>query len=352
MRGLDQFESDSKADGNPAARSIASGGRSSRLVTHSPAYTLVPTYECFNRCSYCNFRVDPGKDTWMSRAAAEQRLRSLQAQGVIEILVLSGEVHPQSPRRGAWLERIYEICDLARSLGFLPHTNAGILSFAEMARLKQVNVSMGLMLEQMTPTLLQTVHRHAPSKLPPVRLQQLDWAGELQIPFTTGLLLGLGETWDDRIETLRAIAATHQQWGHIQEVILQPYSPGQQEAQPSQAFGVEELLRTIVLAREILPADISLQIPPNLVQSPQQLFACLEAGARDLGGISPHDEVNPDYPHPGHRQLAETLALDGWELVPRLPIYPQYDDWLDRAWGDRVRQWRQDLQSRAAVQPG
>ena len=214
-----------------------------------------------------------------------------------------------------------------------------------MARLKQVNVSMGLMLEQMTPALLQTVHRHAPSKLPAVRLQQLAWAGELRIPFTTGLLLGLGETWDDRAETLRAIAQVHRQWGHIQEVILQPYSPGQQEVQPSEAFGTEELIRTIELAGEILPPDISLQIPPNLVQPPQELFACLAAGAEDLGGISPHDEVNPDYPHPVQVELAETLALGGWELVPRLPIYPQYDDWLDRDWGDRVRHWRTQLQA-------
>jgi 7,8-didemethyl-8-hydroxy-5-deazariboflavin synthase len=318
--------------------------RSSKQITYSPAYTLVPTYECFNRCTYCNFRVNPGQDDWLSLEGTEQRLRSLRSQPVVEILVLSGEVHPQSPRRAAWIERIDQICDLARSLGFLPHTNAGILSFAEMARLKRVNVSMGLMLEQMTPALLQTVHRHAPSKLPAVRLQQLAWAGELRIPFTTGLLLGLGETWDDRAETLEAIAQVHRQWGHIQEVILQPYSPGQQETQPGEAFGVEELIRTIGLAREILPPEISIQIPPNLVQSPPELFACLEAGAQDLGGISPHDEVNPDYPHPVHAELAETLALGGWELVPRLPIYPQYDDWLEGEWSDRVRDWRTQLQ--------
>lgn len=107
-----------------------------RLVTYSPAYTLVPTYECFNRCTYCNFRVDPGQDTWMSLETAAQILQPLQSQGVIEILILSGEVHPQHPRRAAWLQRIYDLCELALSLGFLPHTNAGPLSFAEMAQLK------------------------------------------------------------------------------------------------------------------------------------------------------------------------------------------------------------------------
>ena len=342
MRGLES--SGLKPSGEAGAKWGAA--RSSKVITYSPAYTLVPTYECFNRCTYCNFRVDPGQDVWLSLESAEQRLRSLQAQGVIEVLVLSGEVHPQSPRRTAWFERIYQICELARSLGFLPHTNAGILSFAEMAQLKTVNVSMGLMLEQMTPSLLQTVHRHAPSKLPEVRSQQLIWAGELQIPFTTGLLLGLGESWDDRFQTLDTIAALHQQGGQIQEVILQPYSPGQQEVSRGAAFGVEDLVRTIGLAREILPPEIRLQIPPNLVQSPQDLFACLEAGARDLGGISPHDEVNPDYPHPVHAELAKTLALEGWELEPRLPIYPKYDAWVEREWGDRVRHWRTKIQQR------
>src|SRR4028118_1400916 len=118
-----------------------------RTVTYSPAYTLVPTYECFNRCTYCNFRVDPGKSAWLSLEAAESKLRQLQSQGVCEILILSGEVHPHSSRRQEWFQRIYDIAELALSMGFLPHTNAGPLSFEEMRSLKSVNVSMGLMLE-------------------------------------------------------------------------------------------------------------------------------------------------------------------------------------------------------------
>ena len=171
-------------------------------VTYSPAYTLVPTYECFNRCSYCNFRTAPGQSPWMALESAAKILRGLQTQGICEILILSGEVHPRSPRRNAWFERIYQLCELALKLGFLPHTNAGPLSFAEMERLKSVNVSMGLMLEQLTPELLKTVHQHAPSKMPQLRLQQLEWAGKLQIPFTTGLLLGIGETKIDWWDTL------------------------------------------------------------------------------------------------------------------------------------------------------
>jgi 7,8-didemethyl-8-hydroxy-5-deazariboflavin synthase len=156
---------------------------------------------------------------------AEQILKRLNH--VIEILILSGEVHPKSATRTAWFDRIFDLCELALSLGFLPHTNAGILSFDEMSKLKTVNVSMGLMLEQITSTL--PAHRHAPSKLPDVRLEQLAWAGELQIPFTTGLLLGIGESERDRIDTLEAIAKIHDQYHHIQEVILQPYSPGQKD---------------------------------------------------------------------------------------------------------------------------
>jgi FO synthase subunit 1 len=237
----------------------------SRTVTYSPAYTVVPTYECFNRCTYCNFRTDPGKSPWLTLADAESKLRQLQSLGICEILVLSGEVHPHSSRRQAWFQRIYDICELALSLGFLPHTNAGPLSYEEMAQLKNVNVSMGLMLEQLTPQLLQTVHQYAPSKIPEVRLQQLEWAGKLRIPFTTGLLLGIGETQDDWWETMDAIAQLHCRYGHIQEVILQPHSPGRQQSWDAPAFDPHQLPEVIVTARKILPSDISIQIPPNLV---------------------------------------------------------------------------------------
>ncbi|MDX2229811.1 MAG: 7,8-didemethyl-8-hydroxy-5-deazariboflavin synthase subunit CofG [Leptolyngbyaceae cyanobacterium bins.349] len=313
------------------------------LVTYSPAYTLVPTYECFNRCVYCNFRVDPGQDRWLTLAEAEARLRSLPVANplpVIEILILSGEVHPQSARREEWLERIYQLCDLALSLGFLPHANVGPLSRGEMARLKTVNVSMGLMLEQLTPTLRETVHRHAPSKDPQLRLQQLEWAGELQIPFTTGLLLGIGETDEDRRATLAAIAQLHTQFGHIQEVILQPYSPGSSEVWSGAALSPTELVDWVAIARQILPDDITLQVPPNLIQNFPMLIACLEAGASDLGGISPHDEVNPDYPHPSSSDLKAQLAIADWQLVPRLPVYRHYNSWLEGRLGEAVQRWQ------------
>ncbi len=312
------------------------------LVTYSPAYTIVPTYECFNDCDYCNFRTKPGQQPWLSLTAAATALQPLQQQGVIEILILSGEVHPLSPQRQDWWQRIYQLCELALSLGFLPHTNAGPLSFAEMAQLKQVNASMGLMLEQVTPKLRQTVHRHAPSKDPAIRLQQLAWAGELQIPFTTGLLLGLGETVADRQETLQAIARVQERWGHIQEVILQPYCPGTRETWAAPGFPAEGLPEVVAIARRMLPPEITLQIPPNLV-SPEVLLACLAAGARDLGGIGPCDHVNPDYPHPRDTALAQLLQQAGWELVPRLPVYPQGDRLLSPCLLPLVQRWRQSL---------
>lgn len=311
-----------------------------RVVTYSPAYTIVPTYECFNRCTYCNFRVDPGKDEWIALTSTNIKLRKLKSQSVSEILILSGEVHPQSPRRSRWFDHIYNLCELALSLEFLPHTNAGPLSVKEMAQLKTVNASMGLMLEQMTPELLKTVHRHAPSKDPELRLQQLEWAGQLQIPFTTGLLLGIGESAQDRLETLEAIAAVHQRWGHIQEVILQPHSPGQTQAWQGKAFDLPELVEVVRSARRILPDPIVLQIPPNLIAEREILLACLDAGVRDLGGIVPIDEVNPDYSHLSHAALAAVLKDAGWELRPRLPVYPQYDRWLPESLQAAVRKWR------------
>jgi 7,8-didemethyl-8-hydroxy-5-deazariboflavin synthase len=318
--------------------SVSNHALTNLTVTYSPALTLVPTYECFNRCSYCNFRADPGQDVWLSLEAAKTQLSVLKSQSLLhavtEILILSGEVHPQSSRRSAWLTHICQLCELALDMGFLPHTNVGPLSYIEFSQLKQLNVSMGLMLEQVTPKLLETVHRHAPSKVPEHRVQQLVWAGELKIPFTTGILLGLGETEADREESLVTIAALHDRYGHIQEVILQPYSPGTREDGAGLGFDLTALPEVVWRARQILPEDVAIQIPPNLLHQPSVLLNCLAAGARDLGGIGPVDEVNPDYPHPTVAGLRSILEPQGWQLVPRLPVYPQYIDGLP----ERLRQ--------------
>ncbi|MGF1541918.1 MAG: 7,8-didemethyl-8-hydroxy-5-deazariboflavin synthase subunit CofG [Pleurocapsa sp.] len=310
-----------------------------RIITYSPAYTIVPTYECFNRCSYCNFRVDIGKGSWLSLDVARKILESLPTSQVREILILSGEVHPLSSDRGQWFERIDQLCQLSLALGFFPHTNVGPLQWWEMERLKEVNLSMGLMLEQLNPKLLTTVHRQAPSKNPELRLQQLEWAGKLQIPFTTGLLLGIGEDSSDRAASLKAIADLQAQWGHIQEVILQPHSWGTQQELSISSFPLDLLPEVILQARDILPDSITIQIPPNLITKPKILLDCLDAGARDLGGISPKDEVNPNYPHPTYESLAAILQPAGWQLVPRLPVYPQYYSWLPLSLQAAIQQW-------------
>jgi 7,8-didemethyl-8-hydroxy-5-deazariboflavin synthase len=189
------------------------------------------------------------------------------------------------------------------------------------------------MLEQMTPL---DVHQHAPSKIPELREQQLHWAGTLKIPFTTGVLLGIGETGEDSLRTLETIQATHQKYGHIQEVILQPHQPGSQQVWPGKPFQEKDLLELVRLARALLAPEITLQIPPNLVRS---LVPFLEAGATDLGGIGPVDVVNPDYDHPLPHDLAEQLKTKQWEMRPRLPVYPRHYEWVKPKVQSVLQQW-------------
>jgi FO synthase subunit 1 len=345
------------------------------IVTYSPAYTVVPTYECFNRCTYCNFRRDPGADRWLGLDSAAVLLRSLTPdvtdiynsavstagaiapqqrattgwgdrliQTPIEILILSGEVHPHSPRRSAWFHRIASLCRLVLLAGLLPHTNAGPLDRTEMEQLGRLNVSMGLMLEQLSPRLQQTVHRYAPSKDPEQRLAQLQQAGELRIPFTTGLLIGIGETEADRVETLQAIARLQRRYGHIQEVIIQPHSPGSQQDWAGEPCTIDTLIDVVAIARDLLPESVTIQVPPNLLNRPESIQRAIALGASDLGGICPLDHVNPDYDHPGLGQLADWVAAAGGRLQPRLPIYPAFDDWLVEPVRSLVQQWRNHLQ--------
>lgn len=141
-------------------------------------------------------------------------------------------------------------------------------------------------------------------------------------------MLGIGETAVDREKTLEEIASLQQSWGHIQEVILQPHSQGTQQSYEQSEFNLTQLPEVVAIAKKILPDSITIQIPPNLISQPKLLLECLEAGARDLGGISPKDEVNPDYPHPTAESLRRILEPEGWQLITRLPVYPQYLSWL------------------------
>ena len=226
-------------------------------------------------------------------------------------------------------EYVHRACRIALGCGLLPHTNAGLLTRDEMAALKPVNVSLGLMLENVSPRLRERgqVHQWAPDKEPERRLRMLREAGELQIPFTTGLLLGIGETLAERVDTLFAIRDLHRAYGHVQEVIVQNF-----RAKPTIRLadapepGAADVARTIAVARLVLDPDISVQAPPNL--SPADHALLLHAGLNDWGGISPltPDYVNPEAPWPHVEALAATCRAAGFTLRERLAIYPAYID--------------------------
>lgn len=216
------------------------------------------------------------------------------------------------------LEYLLFLCETAIDIGILPHTNAGIMTRSELKALKPLNASMGLMLES---TAILDAHKDCPGKLPELRLNTIREAGKLQIPYTTGLLIGIGENREDRIESLEAIAALQREYGHIQEVIIQNFAP--KPGTPMENFSapsIEEMTDTICLARQILPSNIAVQVAPNLID-PKALIA---KGVTDLGGISPLtiDWINPEAEWPDVKDLQRKLSPI--LLRERLPIYPQY----------------------------
>ncbi len=302
-----------------------------RSITWSPSVTLVPTHGCFNACGYCGFRrsLRPAElqGGGLSDALGEIEAWAHLAQrpAAREVLLLSGELPPGSPGRRAWFRRLLSLSRLALAAGRLPHTNAGPLSGGEMAALGRLNPSMGLMLEGLGPAY-DAQHRHAPSKTLAQRLAQLEQAGRLGIPFTTGLLLGLGESPAERRDALELIALLQRNWGHIQEVILQPYRPPQVPPEPLSNAEQQDLLTLIAEARRILPPEVHLQLPPNLWPL-ETLPDALEAGIDDLGGIDTDDVINPAYPQPSPQALAQRLERAGWQLQPRLCVH---DAWIPR----------------------
>jgi FO synthase subunit 1 len=257
--------------------------------------------------------------------------------GCTEALFTFGEYAEEVPGYGKWLKKLgYSstleyllfLCETAIDIGILPHTNAGIMTRPELEALKPLNASMGLMLES-TATL--DAHKDCPGKVPERRLDTIREAGKLQIPFTTGLLVGIGEKREDRIESLKAISDLHREYGHIQEVIIQnfvpkPGTPMENSPEPA----VEEMIDTVFLARQILQPDVAVQVAPNLID-PKALIA---KGATDLGGISPLtiDWINPEAEWPDIKDLQDKLR--DILLRERLPIYPQY---VKRGWySDRI----------------
>ncbi len=331
-----------------------------RLVTYSPKVFLPITNLCRDRCTYCTFRKDPGDPGAWTMAPAEiaqwsRRGRTLGCREALMCLGDKPEVAFKEYRATleslgvrSTVEYVGRACEIALDEGLLPHTNAGIMSRDEMRALRPLNVSMGLMLESVSTRLRASggVHQWAPDKDPAVRMRMIDEAGGLRIPFTTGILLGIGETPEERADSLVAIRDSHERHGHIQEVIIQNF-----RAKPEIAMadapepGAMEMARAIATARLVLGPAMNVQAPPNL--SPNEIELFLAAGINDWGGISPlsRDYVNPEAPWPHIERLSERCAGAGFTLEPRLAIYPEYinDTWVDPAIMPALGQHRAEL---------
>jgi len=321
------------------------------LITYSRKVFLPLTQLCRDSCHYCTFAKAPRHvpRPYMSVEDAVAVASQGAQLGCKEALFTLGE-RPELRYRAAraWLEEngfastLHYVAHVAAAVrdrtGLLPHINAGCMSPEEMALLRPVSASMGLMLESTAERLAEKggPHYGSPDKLPAVRLETLCEAGRQKVPFTTGLLIGIGETREERIEALHAIADVHQRFGHIQEVIIQNFvpKPGTIMAR-APAADREELLWSIAAARLVLGARMSIQAPPNL--SPAPLSELIAAGINDWGGVSPltPDYVNPEMPWPEIERLGSDTERGGKTLVERLTIYPAYakppTEWLDAA---------------------
>jgi FO synthase len=344
-----------------------------RRVTFSRNYTLSLSRTCQCYCKYCAFathkaHIHPPEEV-------ERRIDHAARRNVKELLVLTGEKPEVNPivaeRLAEWGHEDFTsyaiwACERALERGLLPHTNLGALSREDLARLREVTASQGLMLESISERLMETVHAGSPTKHPAVRMATINAAGELRIPFTSGILVGIGETEEERVASLEALAESHARYGHIQEVILQNFVPhpryyGQEVAEiaeqsarerwtagesvaaepapmPSwgQEISIEEMKRLVRECRRLMP-DVGIQIPPNLSDWWGEL---VEAGATDLGGLSANgDHISPEHAFPSPREVRQDLAPRGYALTERLCVYPQYmnPDWLEQGVLDVIK---------------
>jgi 7,8-didemethyl-8-hydroxy-5-deazariboflavin synthase CofG subunit len=311
-----------------------------RRVTFSKKVFVPLTTLCRDDCGYCTFRRDPGQPG-AHTMTPDEVLALVQAGGRLgakEALFSLGD-KPEARfaeqrqflrRHGhrTTLEYLRAACALTlRHSPLLPHANPGLMSERDLAALREVTVSMGLMLETVSERLLGPgqAHERAPDKVPTRRLKTLALAGKLQIPFTTGILIGIGETPRERVDALCAIRDLHERYGHIQEVIVQnfrakPRVPMRDHPEPTPA----DLLRTVAVARLLLGPEVNLQAPPNL--SPGTWPGLLAAGLNDWGGISPLtlDHINPEAPWPLIPELRRATERAGFVLRERLAVYPEF----------------------------
>ncbi len=308
-------------------------------ITYSRKVFLPLTTLCRDYCGYCTFRHDPGQPGAHTMAPEEVLAvaRAGEKLGCTEALFSLGDkpelLFPEMRQRlrelgyNSTLQYLEAMCELVlRETRLLPHANPGLMSAQWLQRLAAYSPSLGLMLESTSETLLAAggAHDNAPDKIPARRLQVLEDAGKLGIPFTTGLLIGIGETMEDRVDTLLAIRELHRRYGHIQEVIVQNFrvKPGiPMHSWPEPTHG--DMLRTLAVARLLL-GNMNIQVPPNLTAPDYD--SLLDAGINDWGGVSPltPDFINPEAPWPHLQDLAERTRAKGYELRQRLPVYPEF----------------------------
>lgn len=331
-------------------------------VSYSRKVFIPVTHLCRDTCHYCTFVTVPGK---LRAAGAGMYLepdeildlaRSGAELGCKEALFTLGD-RPEErwPEARQWLEeRGYDstlsylramAIRVLEETGLLPHLNPGVMSWSELSRLKPVAPSMGMMLETTSRRLFETkglAHYGSPDKDPAVRLRTLTDAGRLSVPFTTGLLVGIGETLDERADTLHAIRKVHKEFGHIQEVIVQNFRAKEHTAMAATPdTGFDDFVATIAVARLVLGPKMRVQAPPNLVSRPECL-TLIGAGVDDWGGVSPltPDHVNPERPWPALDDLAAVTAEAGYDLVQRLTAQPDYVQagaaWIDPRVGGHV----------------
>jgi 7,8-didemethyl-8-hydroxy-5-deazariboflavin synthase CofG subunit len=311
-----------------------------RYVSYSRKVFIPLTNICRDRCGYCTFRKDPWEagaktmspDEVLAVAEAGGRLGCKEALFSLgdKPEVLYPEYRAELARFGyrRTLDYLRDMCEqVLTHTPLLPHANPGLMSYRDLATLRELNASMGLMLENVSERLLNpgATHDDAPDKRPALRLKTIENAGRLQIPFTTGILIGIGETPDERVDSLLAIRRLHEEYGHIQEVIIQnfrakPTIPMRDWPEPT----LLDMLKTIAVARLLLGGAMNIQAPPNLTPDAYQLL--LLAGINDWGGVSPLtiDFINPEAPWPKIRELQRVTGEVGLVLRERLAVYPEY----------------------------
>lgn len=302
-------------------------------VTFARNVFLPLSTACVNSCDYCAFYDEPGEAKLMSPEEVRETLERGAQAGCTEALFSFGtraETYPsvrdelEEMGYEDTLDYLYDCCLEALDHGLLPHTNAGVMTRDEIETLAEVNSSMGLMLET---TASVEAHEGYATKKPERRLRAIRDAGRAGVPYTTGILIGIGEKPRDRAESLLAIRDIHEEYGHVQEVIIQNVVPN--ERSDFERPSTDTVSRTVSMARVALPEDIEVQVPPNLSTD---LPSLVHAGAGDLGGVSAvtDDYINPDYDWPAVERLRDVADEAGAELIERLPVYPRYveEGWL------------------------